>query len=635
MKQILILALVLSSYIAFSQDDPIKWGKISQQEVDLKVVDYDSSATAVILCDAGKIYVNRGDGVIFRRHIRIKILDAAANDQADIVIPFYHKTEKIISQNAQTINVENGKPKKSEVSKKDFFKATVNENWSELRFTFPEVRAGSIIEYAYSVESENYTNLESWNFQSDIPTLKSHFHASIDGQLQYNIMYQGPQLIKKYGSKPSDTWELTDLPAIKPANFCPNPFDYTEEIKFQLSGYLASSGFQSVMGSWRAVSNELYDDGGWKQYLNKNKDASLIVNQIVSQKEEPGVKVQKIYDYIVKNYSWNGKYRLFPKADYKEFKSNGTGSSSEINLFFINLIQSAGLEAIPSLVSTKRNGIINKNITFYTQFNHLIACVRIDGKDILIDATSRFRPYTLLDQEDLGNEALVMKKKDPYWIPIPPFKKNKHVKLITMDIPEPGLVKYKLEFNNAGYEAVNARTHLSKLNDNLEDYFSKKVIKKNTEYQISNITSKNLEDIDKPLYISGEIIDNTSSTVNDDFIYLNPFVDRYLDSNPFNEKERYLPVDFYYPFEDAYILNFKIPEGYEVVECPESLNLATEGNKGILKFNSSLNSDGLQLRINFAIKDPFFNPYEYPALREIYDRYIEKREEQIVLKKKG
>ena len=91
MKQILILALFLYLSPAFCQDDPIKWGRLSQAEVDLKAVDYDSSAAAVILCDVGKINVDRGDGVIFRRHVRIKILDAAAKDRADIVIPFYHK----------------------------------------------------------------------------------------------------------------------------------------------------------------------------------------------------------------------------------------------------------------------------------------------------------------------------------------------------------------------------------------------------------------------------------------------------------------------------------------------------------------------------------------------------------------
>ncbi len=637
MKQILVLASLCFSLMAVAQKDPIKWGKISQDEANLQTVAFDSSANAVVICDYGRVFVTTGDGVIFRRHIRIKILNEAAKDEADIAIPYYHSNEKIISHNAQTVNIVNGKPKKKELSKKEFFKAKVNEKWSQVRFTFPDVQAGSIIEYTYSVKSENYTNLEPWNFQSDLPTLKSFFFASIDGKLNYKIMYQGHALISKYQNKSVNTWELKNLPAIKDdVLLCPNPFDYTEQLKFQLASYLGPSGYyQEVMGSWKDVAKDMYTLGGMKQYLSKNKDASKIVSRIVNKEEDSQTKIKKIYNYVVQNYTWNERYRMLPNADYKEFKEKGIGTSAEINLFFINLIQSAGLEATPTLVSTKQNGFVAKDITFYSQFNHVIACVKVNEEHILIDATSPFRPYDLLDQEDLNREALVLNKKEPFWIPLTANKKTKSTKLVHMDVPEPGLVKYKLEVNLKGYDAVDARENIDGQKGKLESFFNKEVLKENAEYQIDAIETKNLEDVSKSLYYSAEIIDKSLSTVNDDFIYISPFVDQYLSSNPFNEKERYLPIDFYYPFEDTYILNFNVPEGYEIIEYPESLNLATEGQKGIFRINSKLIDERLQLRITFAIKNPFFAPYEYSALREIYDMYIEKREEQIVLKKKA
>ncbi|MFT5167468.1 MAG: hypothetical protein ACI8P3_002706 [Saprospiraceae bacterium] len=68
MKKILILGFLFCATFAYSHDDPIKWEKISQQEIGLTVVEFDSSATAVVLCDNGQIFAHRGDGVIFRRH---------------------------------------------------------------------------------------------------------------------------------------------------------------------------------------------------------------------------------------------------------------------------------------------------------------------------------------------------------------------------------------------------------------------------------------------------------------------------------------------------------------------------------------------------------------------------------------
>ncbi|MFT7605873.1 MAG: hypothetical protein ACI8VT_003471, partial [Saprospiraceae bacterium] len=56
MKKILILGFLFCATFAYSHDDPIKWEKISQQEIGLTVVEFDSSATAVVLCDNGQIF---------------------------------------------------------------------------------------------------------------------------------------------------------------------------------------------------------------------------------------------------------------------------------------------------------------------------------------------------------------------------------------------------------------------------------------------------------------------------------------------------------------------------------------------------------------------------------------------------
>ena len=75
-----------------------------------------------------------------------------------------------------------------------------------------------------------------------------------------------------------------------------------------------------------------------------------------------------------------------------------------------------------------------------------------------------------------------------------------------------------------------------------------------------------------------------------------------------------------------------IPEGYEVLEYPETIYVKLKDNKGFLKYSSNLNGNILQIRSTFKVNDPFFNPLEYPALSELFDRILEKREEQIVLK---
>ncbi len=636
MKKGIFFFFLFVSTLLSGQKDPMKWGKISQAEVDLNIVEFDSSASAVVLCDYGKINVTRGGGVIIRRHTRIKILKEDGKDYANVLIPFYHKggSEQITTNHAQTINIINGKPEMTKVGKKDFFKVKRNEAWSELRFTFPEVQVGSIIEYSYTTASENYTNLESWIFQNDIPTIKSQVFANIGAGLNYNIMFQGRNLINKYRGKTVNTWSLENLPAIEDEPYCPNPFDYIEKLKFQLASYQGQGGMVSVMTNWKSVAADLYNQTGMKQYLKSSKSLNAIVAEVTNEEDSEEMKIQKIYDHVTRTIKWNKKYRLIPQETFKQFRENKSGNSAEVNLYFINLLKCAGLDAKPTLISTKKHGLINKNITFYSQFNHIIAHVRIIGKDLLVDATNKHRHYTQLDEEDLNGEGLVMHKKKPFWVALKSSISTKIVKLVTMKIPEPGKLNYTYQVNAKGYEALKIREQMSAINSDVASYFNKVLIKENSSYKISKEASKNLEEKSKAVSLSADILDESQSMVNEDFLYINPFIDAYYESNPFNAKNRYLPIDFYFPFEEAYILNFTVPEGYEIIEYPQPLNLMTQGKKAIFKFNSSLNGDQLQLRIVFAIKNPFFTSLDYPVLREIYDRYIEKRAEQIVLKKK-
>src|SRR5690242_7324009 len=90
-----------------AQSTPIKWGKVTDEELKLKICPFDSSAAAVVLCDYGDVSFNYGSYVTINRHIRIKILDRKAIDRANIILSYYveNELEKITDIKAQTINI--------------------------------------------------------------------------------------------------------------------------------------------------------------------------------------------------------------------------------------------------------------------------------------------------------------------------------------------------------------------------------------------------------------------------------------------------------------------------------------------------------------------------------------------------
>ena len=214
-----------------------KWGELRAYESDLIVCSFDSAANEVVLSDFANVELRTGESIKTKHHKRIKILKESGKEVANIIL-----RGNISSIRAQTINIESGKVVKTQLKKKDFMKVESDEKLSEVRFSFPNAKVGSIIEYDYVLESGNYNSLTKWNFQNEIPTLFSQVSAQIDERFQYRISYQGLRLQEKHKEGSHNTWLLTNLPKIENESYCPYVYDYVEQVNFQLDTYYICTG---------------------------------------------------------------------------------------------------------------------------------------------------------------------------------------------------------------------------------------------------------------------------------------------------------------------------------------------------------------------------------------------------------
>ena len=175
MKNNLLLPIIFWLLLPFfltSQVAP-KYGKLSDQEKSILKTELDPGANAIILSDYGEIDF-MGIEVSFLRHTRIKILNKNGFGEANIAIPFMSSEEEIIKIKAQTLEIDGkGKVKKTKIKKNDFHTVEIGPNIKELRFTFPNVKPGSIIEYEFIKNSNNLITLEEWKFRNNLPTLQS------------------------------------------------------------------------------------------------------------------------------------------------------------------------------------------------------------------------------------------------------------------------------------------------------------------------------------------------------------------------------------------------------------------------------------------------------------------------------
>ncbi|MES2733468.1 MAG: DUF3857 domain-containing protein [Bacteroidota bacterium] len=619
-----------------------KWGKVTEEEWRITRCDYDSTASAIVLFHKGEVSFSNGL-IATEKHIRIKILSAKGIDEADVHLPYYAKDqrERITNVDAQTINTNaSGKATEQKVASNQIFDVKEDERWSEKRFSFPAVKVGSILEYRYTTLSKDVHFLEGWRFQNPLPTLYSEFKANISESLDYRFLMQGDRLLKKY-KESTNVWSLQNLPAIKPEPYVYNHLDYIEKLQFQLAGYyhqqdvLAGAGaleYVNQMTTWEKLAEERLEDENYTRYLNRHGVAKDIISSQITGAETDLEKIKKLYSYVQTHILWNGTYAWFSQQPLNQALESQKANSGEINLFLVLLLRTAGLEADPVLISTRRNGVIFRSYPFLAQFNHVLVNVRLQGKDYLLDATDPFRPYDQLAENDLAAVGYLLHKQAPRWIDIPAAIDSKQATFIEADLSNPEKPLYKVDLRYTGYQALEKRKNYA---DKDKKGFEKALSQfYPTDYQLTDLKITDAEAVDKPFVISYTLRPDDTDNLKSNIVYLNPILVNHFTESPFKTEVRNLPVELGYLSSYNFTISIKIPTGYEVQELPTNARLEMSNKMAEFDYLASKANSIVQIRSTVKFKTTVIPSDYYLDLREFYTHIIAKYKEPLVLKKK-
>src|SRR5258708_11177302 len=183
MKWLTLILVFLYAPLLYSQksDDIPDFGKIDKADLMITGCDFDKNAEALVLFDVEEVQCHVYPASVYarlKRHIRLKILNDKGLDQATIKIPYlgYAGGDDIGNITAQTYKLDaTVNIVVSRLEKKGVFNKKINKVMSEKIFTFPEVRAGSVIEYAYTIDGSVSRRLRNWNFHKSVPLKLSRY----------------------------------------------------------------------------------------------------------------------------------------------------------------------------------------------------------------------------------------------------------------------------------------------------------------------------------------------------------------------------------------------------------------------------------------------------------------------------
>lgn len=629
MKNLLSLILSISLFSAIGQINPkTKWGQVSQEEIDYSQVPFEKDAGAVVLYEKG--YMNMRNPIETTVYRRIKILNDNGIEEANRKMTFQHlnKLENISGLKAQTINVENGKPVVYEVKKNEFYYTKMNDVFTSVNFAFPNVKAGSVIEYEYTLTSGNLRWINAWYFQDRIPTLYSTVTINPQGlNAGFATIAVGELFVRRYNKKQDGgnqhQWSLVNIPSYTKTNFLYNPQDQRERLILQLKKYYKwkdtyysdSPELVEITTKWTDLVKEIED----RQNSFNNPSFAKSLIQEIPMSNDSFSYLKNIVGFFKANYSWDGYTSTLPIPEMtnRRLHNEKRGNVADLNLHLYSLLKAAGFDVKLVLLSTRSHGKIITTYPYLGQFNSVINLVTLkDEKSYFIDASDLSNEIGYMPLKNYNQYGLIVDSKNETFISI-----------------DPPLSEF---YSTQNYVVANDQLMLIKTSKT-NGYFNQKssgadhIVLPSMELPFNEKNKTNPAPIDEKYTGTKETFE--SGDWQRQIITLqNPLV-KILKTYQFDEETREKPVEFDFPLYYKIQTVVKIPENY-TAEIPESFQSQQKASEDHLVYfqNAEVKDGLLQVVVELYIDKSIFSN-QYKEVRDFFRKANIDASKAILLKK--
>lgn len=653
-KSCYFLLLFFSFCLSYSQSGRIDiFGKPSKEEFELKNYEAEPDAAGVILYESGNYYAvsiikRNAFRLAVEIHRKIKVLDAAKFDHSTIEIPYYVGNgffeEQVLNFKATTHNGI----LQDIVNKDSFYKIEKSGGRKALKFTFPNVQNGSILEYKYTLVTPYFFDMDGWEFQHELPTIYSFFQTVLPVNIKFNRVLYGSKkldnhrnLLKKddflipsnngHVDSEVNIYVMKDIPSFQEEDYMLSKKNYISRVAYEPLSYKPFHGEEKIYTrSWKDVDEQFENRSDFGDQLNKNNYFKRKLPNEILDIEDDLERAKAVYYFIQNNYTWNRRYFNYGN-DIKDSFKEKLGTVSDINLSLVNALEAANLHSKSVILSTRENGLPTELYPVLSNFNYVLAVLMINNERILLDATDKQAPFGVIPFRALNVQGRVMDfRNGSYWMPIEPFEKNIYYVNAQITAAADGNFSGKVTQTNYGYIALGKRNAFDE--ETLQEYIKDKQNEKAgieiTDYQVEDI-KKNEQPLKESYSIS-----IAPETVGDKIIF-HPFFNKtYISENPFKMEARSYPMDFGFPFTNTYLISIDLKNVYEVDQLPKSRSIKLPNDDGECSVTYVAEGNKINIRFNMKLNAHRFPSDAYQSLKEFFGTIVTMlKEESIILKK--
>lgn len=624
----------------------IEFGKVTKDELTEKEYPLDSDAEAAVLYKYRNTFYMSGaaNSLVTKIHKRIKIYKKDGFNQATEEINLFNSRggdESVSRIKAFTYNLENGKVVKTELDKEQIFESDLSYNYKQVKFTMPNIKEGSVIEFEYKITSPFIWNLDDFRFQEEIPVKKISAQIRTPKGFNFKQTHRGYLNFHPKVSKTRDarvgmdvvvySYDLSNVPALKEEPYVDNMSNYRAGVMFELvSIQIPGVIDRHYSQTWGDVAKNIGNSSEYKKELDKTKSFGDIIDPLLAGQTDELKKTKLILKYVKENTEWNGVDGKYFQHGIKKVLKEKKGNVADINLTLVAMLRYAGIKANPIVLSTKDN-----SIPFFPtleRLNYVIAHARINNKDYYIDASHEFSDINVLPIKDYNWGGLMVDNPNEVWKHISTIEPivSANIHAIKASIEADGTAVGTYQSRRTNHSAMQFRTEVK------DKDLSEQIEQREKAYQgieIDEYTLKNEKTYEGSVSESFSYNYEKGLERIADKMYIQPLLFLKMEENPFKQEKREFPVDFGFPVNTKQIVELSIPEGYEVESLPKGVVMDMPDGMGRYKYVIKSTGDRIQLSTTFEINKAIIPAFNYKILKEYFNQVITKQAEQIVLSK--
>jgi Domain of Unknown Function with PDB structure (DUF3857) len=646
-----ICSLVLYSPRTTSGQIPASWQAISKEELELKDNPQHPGDSAMILYREVQT-----DNAKFTEtyYERIKIFNDQGKKYGDVEIPYLENEAHIEDIRARTVAPDG---QATDFGGTVYDKVVARSGRVRLNvkaFTFPNVQAGSILEYSYSRHfhgdipevirhPENYPGdafpAARWAVQRRLYVRRAHFvlrpvsaHTHIEIRSVRLPKIAAPQQ-QKDGTLQMD---VENVPGVIEEEYSPPEDTMRGEVYlYYVVGYFSNDKYWADLGQLKSEQME--------KFFSKSKAIQEEALRTVGTSDTREATLRKLYDRVQqvravsfepsKTEKEKERQNLKPNKTAEEVLTRNYAFANEINYLFVALAREAGFRAYPVRVTSRSRNFFLKSVPDPSQFDAEVVEVITPDKTFFLDPATLHCPFDLLPWEETDTQGIILDKFSYGVVRVPALTSADAVieRKAKFRLDKEGNLAGTLEVDFLGQEALVRR-----ISENDKDEAGRK---KDLEEEARNwlpqgattklTSAAGWDGSNGPLRAIFDVQAPNFATQAGDRLLLPVVAFHPRAEKAFQTSSRETPVYLKYGHQEHDELVLELPQGYKVESLPAPGVLQTKFSS--YKLSTEQQGAGLKLTRNFVMDGYYFPVTQYPELRTFYNFVRANDEEQAIL----